>query len=400
MKKTETKQNRPDPFLYFIARLFFMFTNITRFNLHVRGVTPKGPAIVLSNHTSNQDFKYIVSACSPNRVSFLCTYHFFTFKKLKFWLDRIGAIPKHQFSTDFSAMKKMKYLLQKKKGLVYIAPEGTIYANGKLGYMSPSIAKLIKSFKVPVYTSLIEGAGLGNAKWSLQRHRGYVRVTTSLFLTPEEEEKLSVNQIMEKLYDALSYNDFDFQKEINLKVPGIDRAEGFDTMFYKCPCCEKEFTLSSKGNEIECSFCHTKANLTQDYRFKWNGKKQYFDNYIQWYDWQYHSLKQQMLDDSFELKEEVDFAIDEPGKDNYFKIGHGTMTFNHSGWTYEGTADGKQITDHDNCNDVFLATLKIGKHFELPMKDGHCRVYYPVKDGRTSMKWHLASRIMAEINGQ
>ena len=45
---------------------------------------------------------------------------------------------------------------------------------------------------------------------------------------------------------------------------------------------------------------------------------------------------------------------------------------------------------------VFLATLKVGKHFELPVRDGHNRVFYP-ENGLTAMKWHLASRAMSEL---
>ncbi len=95
----------------------------------------------------------------------------------------------------------------------------------------------------------------------------------------------------------------------------------------------------------------------------------------------------------------MDYGIDLPGVDNYKKVGHGVLTFTHQGWDYKGTYMDRQIEEHDDPRAVFLAPLKVGKHIELPVRDGHTRVFYP-KDGNESMKWHLASRAMSEILGQ
>lgn len=108
-------------------------------------------------------------------------------------------------------------------------------------------------------------------------------------------------------------------------------------------------------------------------------------------------MKEEVSDPDFKMEELVDYGTDEPGIDNYVKVGRGVMKFTHSGWDYKGTFKGEEITDHDDVENVFLATLKIGKHFELPYKNGHCRVFYPVENGKTSMKWHLASRAMSEL---
>lgn len=396
MKTKNAKQKRPNPVLYFVATIFFMIYNKIIHHIKISGVRPKSPALILSNHTSNEDYKFIVSACGFRRVNFLSTYHWFTFKKLAFWLKCIGAIPKHQFSTDLESMKKIRYVVQNKKGMVYIAPEGTIYANGKLGFISPAIAKMARFLKVPVYTCTIQGAGLGNAKWSNKKHKDYVNVNTKLIIDKEEINTLSLEEIQKRIVDNLEYNEFDYQKINNIHIKGTDLAEGFETMFYKCPCCNQEFTITSKGNEISCSNCNAKARITDEFRFKWDGNKQYFDNYIQWYDWQYKELKNQVSEPDFMLEDFVEYGIDQPGVDNYIKVGKGTLKFSHEGWSYKGTFKGENIEEHDEISSVFLATLKKGVHFELPRKDNHNRVFYP-QNGLTSMKWHLASRAMSEL---
>ena len=261
------------------------------------------------------------------------------------------------------------------------------------------VQKLIKFLKVPVSTSKIQGAGLGNAKWSKFKHKGKVVVENKLLFTTDDAINLKPDEIMQRLTTELTYNEFDFQKDQNVLVKGNTKAEGFETMFYTCPCCNKEFTLKSSGNTIECTNCGTTATILDDFTFKWNTEKQYFENYSQWYDWQYQNMLDLVQQPDFKLEEEMDYGIDIPGVNNYQKVGHGVLSFTQQGWDYKGTFNGQQFEDHDDIKAVFLATLKVGKHIELPHKDGHCRVFYP-KNGLTSMKWHLASRAMSELKNQ
>ncbi|MCR5761713.1 MAG: 1-acyl-sn-glycerol-3-phosphate acyltransferase [Sphaerochaetaceae bacterium] len=395
-KHDNTFQRRPNGFLYFLAGIYFFVYCKIKCHLKVRGVKPKGPAVIISNHASNEDYKVVAVSAYPRRINFLGTYHWFTFKKFAFWLKVIGVIPKYQFATDLQSFRKMQYVLKENRGMIFIAPEGTIFANGKLGFISPSIAKMIRMFRVPVYACRIEGTGLGMAKWSKRLHKTHVTVTTELIVKEEECGKLSVSEIMERINSSLSYNEFEYQSLNDIRIKDKDLAEGFETMFYKCPCCNSEFKLKTYGNTVECTECGTKAHIGVDFRFKWDGEKQYFDNYIQWYDWQKDELKKEMRDPSFVLEEEVEYGIDKDGVDNYIKVGKGTMTLSHNGWDYKGTFNDQYVEEHDDPAQVLLATLKTGLHFELPYRFDHCRVFFP-KNGLTSMKWHLASRVMSEL---
>ena len=396
-KKQPVLQKRPNALLYFLgARIYAPLMCRRKFNLTTSGERVKGPALIISNHTSNHDYKFIGCAVKPARISFLVTYHFFTFKKFAFWLKAIGAIPKYQFTTDLEAMRKIQYVVQKQKGTVYIAPEGTVYASGHLGFISPAIAKMIRFLKVPVYACKIEGAGLGNAKWSTHTHRGKVSIQTHKIIDTDETTSLSRDEIMERINTALAYNEFEYQKREHVLVEGNDKALGFETMFYKCPCCGSEFTLSTDGNDVKCSNCGTVATFQDDFTFKWNTEKQYFENYSQWYDWQYEKILEEVKQPDFKLEDEVDYEIDEPGVDQYVKVGHGVMTFSHDGWDYKGTYRDREFEEHDEPRSVFIATLTVGKHFQLPNRDGHSRAYAPANP-LTSMKWHLASRAMSEI---
>ena len=389
-------QKKPNPLLYIpVARIYARLMCKLKFNLVESGERVKGPALLISNHTSNDDYKFIAAAVRPARINFLVTYHFFTFKKFAPWLRAIGAIPKYQFTTDLEAMRKIQYVIQKEKGVVYIAPEGTVYGSGHLGYISPAIAKMIRFLKAPVYACRIEGAGLGNAKWSTYKHKGKVSIHTEKIIDADESTSLSKDQIMDRIISYLTYNEFDFQKREHVTVAGNDKAVGFETMFYKCPCCGSEFKIRSEGNDVYCTECGARATFQDDFTFRWSTEKQYFENYSQWYDWQYQSVKDEVAKPDFKMEAEVDYGIDQPGVDNYIKVGHGKLTFTHEGWDYVGTYKDQQIHEHDDPLSVFIVTLKAGKHFELPNRDGHNRVFYP-ENGIESMKWHLASLALSE----
>ena len=389
-------QKKPNPLLYLpVARIYARLMCKLKFNLVESGERVKGPALLISNHTSNDDYKFIAAAVRPARINFLVTYHFFTFKKFAPWLRAIGAIPKYQFATDLEAMRKIQYVIQKEKGVVYIAPEGTVYGSGHLGYISPAIAKMIRFLKAPVYACRIEGAGLGNAKWSTYKHRGKVSIHTEKIIDADETSSLSRDEIMDRITGYLAYNEFDFQKREHVTVAGNDKAVGFETMFYKCPCCGSEFRMKTEGNDVWCTECGAKATFQDDFTFRWSTEKQYFENYSQWYDWQYQSVKDEVAKPDFKMEAEVDYGIDQPGVDNYIKVGHGKLTFTHEGWDYVGTYKDQQIHEHDDPLSVFIVTLKAGKHFELPNRDGHNRVFYP-ENGIESMKWHLASLALSE----
>ena len=395
-QRRKVLQKKPNPFLYLpVARIGARLLCKFKFNLKESGVRVKGPALLISNHTSNDDYKFIAAAVRPARITFLVTYHFFTFKKFAPWLKAIGAIPKYQFTTDLEAMRKIQYVIQKENGVVYIAPEGTVYASGHLGYISPAIAKMIRFLKVPVYACRIEGAGLGNAKWSTYKHKGKVSIHTEKIIDGPEATSLSRDEIMQRITSYLTYNEFDFQKRENVIVKGDDKAVGFETMFYKCPCCGKEFTIGSDGNDVFCTSCGARATIGDDFNFTWSTEKQYFRNYSQWYDWQFKCVKDEVAKPDFKMEDEVDYEIDMPGVDKYQKVGHGVMTFTHNGWNYKGTFKDREIEEHDDPLAVFLATLTVGEHFQLPNRDGHSRAFAP-DNPLTSMKWHLASLALSE----
>lgn len=397
--KTEV-QKRPNLFLYFVSILLVKFFCYFILGQRIKNkVKIKGPGIVLSNHASFYDFLFVGSVCFPHRVNFLASSFYFSNKAARPWLRLFGVISKHQFAADLAAIKKLKYVVCQKDGLAFIAPEGTVYANGKLGYISPAIVKIIKNFKVPVYVVKIQGAGLGKGKWQKHLQRNEIDVSLSKILTEDQTVTMDSDLIYETIINALDFNEFKFQKEHSIKVHGKKRAEGLENLLYLCPNCHKELTLKTEGNEIHCTDCDLKATINDDFCFEYEGKS-YFENYTLWFDYQYNELKNQMMTNpDFTLSIPVIYKVDLPDVSGHVVAGEGTLTLSlKDGWTYEGTYFNKQVIQNDPLSCVPIVTVEMGQDIELPYKDGHCRIFVFKQDAPLVQKWHIASRIITECH--
>ena len=393
-------QKKPALWLYFVAGLYVGIKTRLKFNLKVKRCKIEKPALILSNHSSNHDYKFIETAVWPKRINFLSTYYWFTFKKLRPWLRYIGAIPKLQFATDINAMRKIRYVLKKNKGIIYIAPEGTVYANGHLCYISPAIVKIIENLKVNVYSATIKGAGLGCGKWQKINSKGLVEMEMKPLFKAEELDDYTKVEIYQKLVAALTYDDFEFQKERGFKIKGNHKAEGIDDLLFVCPKCGEEFYLKAEGNDIWCNKCDFKTTIDDNFRFIYDaenqGKPWAFENYILWYDWQLEKYLKIINKGHYSFTDKVDYYVDIKENDGYVKAGSGVIMVDDSGWTYSGSFKGESLIEKDSKEEVPVAIMKMGQHIELPYRNGHSRCFHFTENGKYSIKWHVISRAISE----
>ena len=154
MKQESTKKNKKTmleqstinmPLYRFCARLFKVVGKI-RYGFKVdksaiKGL--KGPFLVLGNHTSWVDFLYFSNCVYPHPVNVVVTSNVFYMKFLGKVFTDFGAIPKKQFTSDFSCIKHIKRNLDNGNS-VLLFPEGRITVDGSTGYIAPSIGNLIK----------------------------------------------------------------------------------------------------------------------------------------------------------------------------------------------------------------------------------------------------------------
>ena len=76
-----------------------------------------------------------------------------------------------------------------------------------------STAKLIKSLKVPVINTLMEGAGLTRPRWARSSRTGVIHIKYSILFTPEDISKMSVDEIYQKIVDGIQMNEYEWQEK-------------------------------------------------------------------------------------------------------------------------------------------------------------------------------------------
>lgn len=383
-------QKKPNIILYLIfGALLWCYCKIKYKLKSNKVVLPKEGALILANHQSSLDAFILMASLFPQRLNTVAAYYFFMGKPLRFFLKFMGSIPKYQFSSDYNCTKKMVSVI-KNNGYLALMPEGTVPMTGKMEYLAPSIASLIKLLKVDVYSCNIEGSSLVFPKWAKHNKSGKVTATTQLLFKKEELRSLTNEQILEKLHVALAYDDFKFAKENNLTFKGKAKAEGLENLIHICPHCLNQGSIKTKGDKIYCSHCGLEAELDNKMQLNFNGEK-YFENFNQWYVFQENIYKKEVSKDDFCLKDTVKFLSDVKNNSSYECLGNGELVLNKEGFTYK---DEKRELFYP-IEKVPMVVIDTGKNFELPYDNGI--ICFEPTDKTKIMKWYGTARILFDL---
>ncbi|MEG2015256.1 MAG: 1-acyl-sn-glycerol-3-phosphate acyltransferase, partial [Clostridia bacterium] len=110
----------------------------------------KPPYIVLSTHASNADVFGTAVALTPQVLNFVASidqlvgFHFIK--------ERLGLIPKRQFTVDLSLVRLIKSVTDKGRG-VAIFPEGKLSVDGRNSVLAVNLGKLAKVLRLPIVTA-------------------------------------------------------------------------------------------------------------------------------------------------------------------------------------------------------------------------------------------------------
>ncbi len=271
----------------------------------------KAPFIALVNHSSNNDVFVTARALKKFQPNYLAAAD--QIARNRFFYRFFGAIPKRQFVSEISAVKRIKYVLDKGRPVV-IFPEGKLSVDGKLGYLPRSIAKLVKFLGVTVVSVNIKGNYLGLPRWSKEQVRCKIIAKAEILLEGGELKKLPADEIYEKIHSALYHDEIAYQKENCIRIERD--LKGLEEILYFCPNCGAEFQTQAMGNKIKCGKC---------------GAEFVFDNYggvtgagslTLWYERQRQAVKKELLERRYAFKAEAD-VWELPSAEGYRFLGKG-----------------------------------------------------------------------------
>ena len=251
----------------------------------------KGPAVVFANHTHTND-PFFISAMYPYTIRWVAGSYLFKMKGVGFLLrNLVHAIPKVQGRSDLETIRNISRAL-KEGDIVGLFPEGTRSWDGEMMDITGATAKLVRIFKVPVVFVHIEGGFLNKPRWSDTVRKGPVSVRVVKVLTPEEIQKMSLDEITALTKEYLSFSTDEWQERAKIPYLSGTLAEGSERLFYLCPECHSFSTIHSHGETAECSSCGFSVTFDDYGRIRTNNAEIAYTRLSDWHHWERKELSE------------------------------------------------------------------------------------------------------------
>jgi len=332
--------------MYLYMKLFF---GLKLDRSGMKGV--EDPFLVVANHQSLFDFGIVSKAALPEQLRFVISSHFFHNSFLHGFFRFIGAVSKKQFVPDtVSARKTLR--LARQGHSICIFPEGQTCYSGENAAIDPGIGKLAKLLGLPVVNVQIRGNYLRRPKWATGKtYPSTVEAKAYLLLTKEQISSMTADEIADVIIDGISYDEFVWQKEKMYKSKNPRNAEGLESLLFLCPCCGKEFTLTTSGRHITCSSCGYDVIINDYGLFEKGDKGDLIEDTISGW------IRRQSRYVTEKLEEGTLLPITSHGRylesdlgdydeSGYHYYGDGVGTLDETGFTFTGTRAGEPYTYH------------------------------------------------------
>lgn len=332
----------------------------------------KGPCFVIFNHLSRIDHFYTNEITYPKRVNMMAGYNEFFRSHLHFAFKLNNVLPKKQYIVDYAGTKAMMGLI-KKGGAISFAPEGLATNDGMPKPIVPGTGTMLKKFKIPVYFVKLRGQYLQNTKVCLDVRRGKTYAELSLMFSKEDLEKLTVEEIEDKINDAFWHDEYKWQKEQHIKWETNGRiCEELGDLLYECPKCGKKFTMVGKGDKITCTNCGNGATMDDYYDFHPLNSDCVIPELVS--DWvnqeRVHIIKEIRKDKDYSYS--CNISLGKLPNDHYLKnykiseiVSKGKLTIDHEGMHYRGFDNDMHNFDLDYNHLYTTITELDSKSFEV-----------------------------------
>lgn len=310
--------------------------------INMEGLKP--PYMLLSNHMYFIDFELAAMVTFPHRVNNVVNLD--GYYRRPWLMELIGAIGTRKFTTDLHLIKSI-YKVLERGDILCMYPEARYSPCGITSYIPDSLGILIKRSKVPVVTIVHHGNHLHSPFWNFRKPRKVPLYTTATkILTPEQIEKMSVEEINACVREALTYNDYQYQKDNGILIKEPHRAEGLHKILYQCPHCLAESKMSSSGTEIFCTECGKRWNLNEDGTLSAVDGETEFTKVPEWFLWQREQVKAEIERGEYSFSDEVD-VYSQPRCWKYEHLGPAKLTHDaENGFLLEGTYNNELYRIH------------------------------------------------------
>ena len=270
--------------------------------VNMEGLKP--PYMLLSNHQYFIDFEITAVATYPHRINNVVSID--GFYRRPWLLELIGAICTRKFTMDLHLVRSIRKVT-KRGDVLCMYPEARYSPCGVQSYIPDSLGLLIKRNRVPVVTVVHHGNYLHTPFWNYRKKRKVPHHTVlTQLLTVEQIDAMTPEEIMTALREALTYDEYRYQKENGILIKEPYRAEGLHKVLYQCPHCMTESQMDSKGAELFCKSCGKTWFMEEDGSLTAKEGETEFSHIPDWFAWEREQVQKQVEQGTYCFEDEVD----------------------------------------------------------------------------------------------
>jgi len=346
-----------------------------------------GPCVVLSNHCSRVDWALVGLAMLPRKLNIVITRYYYSIPALRFFLKRLGTIPKDQFSPDVAAIKSM-LSAAKQGGNIMLFPEGRMTPGGVSETFERSTVKLLRHLKLPVVAVHLYGVYMTWPKWAKTLRRGKMETKVQLLLTPEKMAEMTDDELYEYMVNALKTDEAAWQAEHRVAYKGKRFAEGLSDVLFICPKCGAQHTNVSEKDVIRCTACGNGARLNEYYDLVPLDETCVIPSTIgEWHTMQIEQVRRAIEDGSDACMTSTATLLMTGEKKWLTPMGEGTIRADEKGFSYSGTRNGQPFEVNVPISALSAVAFSQGHSFELFYK-GEFYSFEPTR-GVEAQKWSM-----------
>ena len=365
--------------------------------INIEKIDKKQPYLILMNHSSFIDMKIASKILYPKKYNIVCTDDGFVGKE--FLMRWLGCISTKKYIMDPSLVKDMIYTIKKLNSSILLYPEACYSFDGTATPLPTNIGKCIKLLKVPVIMLRTHGAYHRDPLYNnLQLRKVNVSCDVELLASLDDVKNKNEKELMDIVNNAFDFDNYKWQQENKISIKEKFRAESLNRVLYKCPHCLKE-DMIGKGETIKCKNCNVEY-LLDEYGYLKNLNGDTIFNHIpDWYRWERECVKEEIINNVYNLDEEVEIYGLKDMKVLY-KLGLGRIIHNRDGFKLtgcEGKLEYSQDTKYTYSLNSDLNWYELGDIISIG--DSKARYYCLLKTKRDVVaKARLATEEMYKID--
>lgn len=339
------RPKRASGLLMWVARSFVIPSELKGKPLKIEKINMDGlkpPYLLLPTHASELDFSVMFRAVAPyKRMNSVCAID--AIRDNGEWLMRsLGIIGKRKFIKDYDLIRNLRYCVEKYKDVICIYPEARYSLDGCQSFVPPSVGKLCKLLKIPVVVLRMHGNFICEPQWNKNTQKLPLAAEIEQIVTADEVKSISADEINARLKKSFIYDDFKYQLENRIENKFERRAEGLEHILYRCPHCDTEFKMYTKGTRLWCGECgkawqmNTLGQLTAE-----DGETEY-SHIPDWFKWEREKVREEVRSGKYRFESEVEVHT-LPNAKRFYSHGKGKLVQTENGTVLDCTAYGKPV---------------------------------------------------------